>query len=556
MDFGVVDDKCRLRPHQSAHTDVVLLGHSMGGILSAEVVLKPAGVPQSSSLAHRILGTINFDVPFLGMHPGVIASGLGSLFRPADKSSGIEMLVSQDNLSIMPAEVNGSGSVVSDNGPASPRSGTQSPTNGNQGSRSMSQLSIPVDDPNYNPQFENDVIRPVRKGWESALHFMNKHSGGLRQAAKAYVTSHVEFGGTMADYPKLHSRYKKIRALEDINDEHRAGNNGSRTPRVRFVNFYTASTGIQSKARRKSVPEDNRGRKSSLREASQAPKEHNLTNSISAGTDSPITPVISLENSENEQNMNGNNTNQTEHTESLDLKAPAAEEEDLSKLDPKPEQDATQGSTSNQTPIVSTEDLPPIPTEPTKPLDFDPAAYQDKDVLKLAEKDHSRKMKTYQSAVKDREKAIAERQKMLEKRQKKAAKDEEKATKEKQKVAKEEAKAAEKAAKLKEKQEREQNKAAETSAEPARLATTEQEKSDEASKEKKSRDRKFCITPSKQDGVMDPTWVRVFMEGVDEVSAHCGLFFQDKPHYEDLVKDVATLVVEWVARDDLTRNNR
>ena len=556
----------------------------MGGILSAEVVLKPAAVPQSSPFAHRILGIINFDVPFLGMHPGVIASGLGSLFRPGAKSPDLGTMVSQDDLSIMSAEANGSGSLISDSGiayrAASPE--TQSSASINQASRSMSQLSIPIDDPNYNPQFENDVIRPVRKGWESALYFMNKHSGSLRQAAKAYVTSHVEFGGTMADYPKLHARYNKIRALEDVNDEYRVGNNSSRTPRVRFVNFYTASTGIQSKARTKSAPGDNHARKSSLKEASQTPEEHNLTNSISAGADRPITPMISVENSENE-----NNTNQAELDESLDLQALGAKEEDisnidpkaeqdttheLSKVDPKAEQDATQDSTTNQTPSTTLEDLPPIPAEPTKPLDFDPTAYHDKDVLKLAEKDHSRKMKAYQSAVKDREKAIADRQKMLEKRQKKAAKEEEKAAKEKQKAAKEEAKAAEKAAKLKEKQE--QAKAVETSAELARFTessssrqqhhllenttttTTDQEKSNEVSKEKKARDHKFCITPSKQGGKMDPTWIRVFMEGVDEVSAHCGLFFQDKAHYENLVKDVGTLIVEWVARDDFLRNTR
>ena len=67
----------RLRPREGLDTDVVLLGHSMGGILSAEVALLNK---------HRILGTVNFDTPFLGMHPGVIASGLGSLFTPASES--------------------------------------------------------------------------------------------------------------------------------------------------------------------------------------------------------------------------------------------------------------------------------------------------------------------------------------------------------------------------------------------------------------------------------------------------------------------------------------
>lgn len=46
----------------------------------------------------------------------------------------------------------------------------------------------------------------------------------------------------------------------------------------------------------------------------------------------------------------------------------------------------------------------------------------------------------------------------------------------------------------------------------------------------------------------DPTWVRVNMAGVDEVGAHCGLFFPG-PHYEPLVGDVGERIVSWVQED-------
>ena len=36
------------------------------------------------------------------------------------------------------------------------------------------------------------------------------------------------------------------------------------------------------------------------------------------------------------------------------------------------------------------------------------------------------------------------------------------------------------------------------------------------------------------------------MEGVDEVGAHRGLFFSNKPHYEKLVSDVGAKIQEWV----------
>jgi hypothetical protein len=39
--------------------------------------------------------------------------------------------------------------------------------------------------------------------------------------------------------------------------------------------------------------------------------------------------------------------------------------------------------------------------------------------------------------------------------------------------------------------------------------------------------------------------VEVYMEGVDEVGAHCGLFMPG-PHYERLVGDVGERIAGWV----------
>ena len=53
------------------------------------------------------------------------------------------------------------------------------------------------------------------------------------------------------------------------------------------------------------------------------------------------------------------------------------------------------------------------------------------------------------------------------------------------------------------------------------------------------------MLPGKINGAavgQDPTWVQVYMEGVDEVGAHCGLFFPG-PHYEKLVGDVGSRIV-------------
>ncbi|KAF8189101.1 hypothetical protein K438DRAFT_956244 [Mycena galopus ATCC 62051] len=60
---------------------VILLGHSMGGLLAADAATDASnsGIPRS----RRILGLVAFDVPYLGMHPHVVVSGIASLF-PAD----------------------------------------------------------------------------------------------------------------------------------------------------------------------------------------------------------------------------------------------------------------------------------------------------------------------------------------------------------------------------------------------------------------------------------------------------------------------------------------
>jgi len=70
--------------------------------------------------------------------------------------------------------------------------------------------------------------------------------------------------------------------------------------------------------------------------------------------------------------------------------------------------------------------------------------------------------------------------------------------------------------------------------------------------EKKKKDKKFCMLPPKIDGKRDSCWVRVYMEGVDEVGAHCGLFFIG-PQYETLVGDVGARIEDWVREAESAR---
>lgn len=61
---------------------VILLSHSMGGLLAAEAATA------STLQSKRIIGLVNFDVPFLGMHPHVVISGIESLLP---KNEGDQM---------------------------------------------------------------------------------------------------------------------------------------------------------------------------------------------------------------------------------------------------------------------------------------------------------------------------------------------------------------------------------------------------------------------------------------------------------------------------------
>jgi hypothetical protein len=548
----------RLEPHENGHTDVVLLGHSMGGILNAEVALKPPDSPATGKpFQHRILGTINFDTPFLGMHPGVVIAGLGSIFRPKDKDPPgvIQRQVSSDGANIQSANSQASASVSSF---APSTADSESFSNLSLIQSVTSPLStLPSNDPFFNPPFPNDVRMPQRKGWSNLIHFINKHSDNLTAATKEYFVSHLEFGGCLADYPGLKNRYEKLRALEDADELAVRTGPGYRLPtrRIRFVNYYTASTG------RPKAPKGPPGQTVN-KDGQLQPIEVEMSGMRLDGSHSSITaPSLSVDEngdgaSTPQQLDEGSNASSIEirmqdlgensgvqddfqeppemrHIDSI----PMNEDEELSEP-PKPrpaldEEKALEEPAPEFQPSAAEPPLPPIPEIPTEPETIDLSVYTDKDSRKIAEKEQKRLMKVYQQAVKDRESAIKDRKKLIEKREKKARQDREKAVK------------AEEKERLKEEKEEEKRRATINPAPPReRQASTTSSVQDD----KPKRDKKFCMLPPEYGGKRDKCWIRVYMEGVDEVGAHCGLFFPG-PQYESLVGDVGARLETWVRED-------
>jgi hypothetical protein len=576
----------RLEPHENDNTDVVLLGHSMGGILSAEVALMLPFSPSSGQpFRHHILGTISFDTPYLGMHPGVVISGIGSLFRPAPES--VETSQAATPAATAPPSLQSHSSGTTSPSYPFPTESTTSLTTMSSLSQSISNLSSPSSsDPYYNPPFPNDIHIPERKGWYNILHFINKHSDGLTSATKQFVMSHLEFGGCLADWQGMKSRYSKLRSLEDIDDLTEVNVNGSQKPvrRIRFVNYYTASTGRPKKPKvdeyqlqnqdenLKPVEVETKGTNHEGGEPTPAIAVDLVDDdSVLPDTvdDSQSTEQEFLSASENESDFE---PGQLQHLDSIPIEddtpyeTPATEishvlqtQSNIAEPSETPEDSKPlPEETTNTASLPPSDALPPIPPEPTPPPPLDTSLYSSKDALKLAQKQQKVVEKAYATTVKQRTTAIKDRQKLLDKREKKAKVEAEKRRKEEEKEALEEVKRLDAEEKGKQQartngEEAESKEEAKKSqkAKEAKEAREAKEVKEKSKKEKPKRDKKFCLLPSDISGRLDKCWERVYMEGVDEVGAHCGLFFPGN-QYEGLVCDVGARIEEWV-RIDATR---
>lgn len=480
--------------------------------------------------------------------------------------------------------------------------------------------TLPVEprrpDPHFNAPFFNDQTYEERPFLQSVFSFIKKHHAeGVANSFAQRLVDQLEFGGCLADYTGLHARYKKLRSLEDVDEVSMIGQghpHGAHA-RVRFVNYYTLSSGVPKKPK---TPEDN---------GNEPPTDQFATEKIGDMEKLDVDPL------RNHSSDGGiatprSNISVTVEDYSQKFEKPAHDEDtkrlstgkdqsdvDISRLlmqdiDPTPMSDSDEPSqsshgvepepaafsvtTSAESPQgttpqrIMTEDLslPPLPEEPTPPVLPDLDAYTDKASRKQAEKESKRLQKAYEQALKDRAKSIREREKLIEKRRKEAQKaldkqdreeqkkldkheqkEKQRLQKEEQRLEKERLRMEKEAEKLRKKSESAGESSKASSLMPQEQFEKEQFSDDEELQRTISEDmqamdnaaaapkkrKKFCTLPRKVNGKADETWVDIYMENMNEVTAHCGLFFAG-PHYDKLVGDVGSRIVGWV-QDDLTK---
>jgi hypothetical protein len=555
-----------LYPHENLSTDVVLLGHSLGGILTAEVVLLPSNVPGSHELfQHRILGTISFDTPFLGMHPSVVGTGIASLFQPKPETAQMTSQ-SQSNSSMRRIQSRTTESDASPSGVVSPSISTLSDPFG-----------LPSNDPNYNPAFRNDVVLPQRTGkLETLMYFWDKHGGDLRSAISSYVTSHLEFGGCLADYPGMHKRYNAIRGLEDLDPTTKPRDpQGRLIPQVRFINYYSASTGrvkVKSRGASQSPHRTERtGTQSTSRPTSRSPSGRSISrtpsfrSATSRRSDTSLTSPARTR--ADELTVKDGEAPPETFTSTPDRSLPIqvrpvssdggmSSEGEMIQLDPEQHIEPDEDQPIEESHTHDPNDMPAVPpfdTEP--PKQPEEKNFEHKEFFQAALKIYGKELKKFEAEKKAHDKAVKTRAKMMKADQKATDKATSKQAKARAKAEKDRIKAEQKAAKLERQQQITQEKH-----QLKRRATLNQETYDKALQQdadeqgvsiekvqNKKRDRKFCALPSKdpKTGERDAAWVRVYMEGVNEIEAHTTLFVISET-YAKLVGDTAERIERWV----------
>ncbi|PPQ82590.1 hypothetical protein CVT25_007104, partial [Psilocybe cyanescens] len=215
---------------------VILMGHSMGGLLAAEAATDPSNNPDRypGGKSKRIVGVVAFDTPFLGMHPHVVVSGIASLLPKGDESekgkeseramnqhpqvnivdNGVtddwETFKRQTNTHVNDAPYACNPRLLFAHSTRSSRESAGSSSSSHLGISPLPSRS-PSPSPSGSSSFVDRALTFVgAKNDDPLVRWLRKHADEPFTAGKRWVIEHFQFGICMFDPSGLKNRYTRL----------------------------------------------------------------------------------------------------------------------------------------------------------------------------------------------------------------------------------------------------------------------------------------------------------------------------------------------------------
>uniref|UniRef100_A0A0W0FBF7 AB hydrolase-1 domain-containing protein n=1 Tax=Moniliophthora roreri TaxID=221103 RepID=A0A0W0FBF7_MONRR len=190
---------------------VILIGHSMGGLLSAEATTDPSIVRLRP---RRIVGMIAFDCPYLGMHPHVVITGIASLLpnKSEDGKTEKDMNVDPD-VKIVDDKVTDDWERYKR---SLDRNISRSSLHSPQASSGPDTLSPRSPSPLHSrsPSPNSLVDRTINflssHSDDQFVKWVRKHSDDPFSAGKQWIVEYFQFGSCMFDPSGLKDRYTRL----------------------------------------------------------------------------------------------------------------------------------------------------------------------------------------------------------------------------------------------------------------------------------------------------------------------------------------------------------
>ncbi|KAL1711139.1 hypothetical protein EV121DRAFT_191282 [Schizophyllum commune] len=222
---------------------VILMAHSMGGLLAAEAATHASNNPQlyPGARPSRIIGMIAFDVPFLGMHPHVVITGLASLFaKDDDKKTETQLNDHNPDVHMVDGRVTDDWESYKRNmaerysasslnlsspspSPSPPSPNLLGPTRAEMSPfppsyessiRSSSTSSLPSSSPSFAERAGGLLAQAdgfiASKADDPLVRWARKHRADPFGAGKTWLIDHFQFGACMFDPPGLTKRYRQL----------------------------------------------------------------------------------------------------------------------------------------------------------------------------------------------------------------------------------------------------------------------------------------------------------------------------------------------------------